>query len=146
MSVWLGGAILYGRVYGTLNRIYNATNNDEKTLRRHMVESFPGIQWQGAADPVKELCVKLWRLNAKAYSTRYGEMHRITQQHVALMLKEASEANDIQLFKDIGYIEYQCSEDATDNTRLFKQLGEFESRIAVAILLKSSEYNRAEWG
>lgn len=148
MSVWIGGSIFYGRIYGTLSRIYRSPQDDgEKTLRRHLIQSFPKIDWHNEeADPIKELCVKLWRLNAKAFNVRYAEKNTIGQTAIKLMLTEASEVGNMQLFKDIGFLEYQTDGDATCKSWLYKGLVEFESRIAVWMAMRTPLYAHALWG
>lgn len=148
MSVWVAGSLFFGRLYGTLNRVYRSPQNgDEHTLRRHIVQSFPKIDWQNdKIDPVKELCVRLWRLNLKAYNARYGEKLTIGQTAIKLMLTEASEVSDTQLFKDIGFLEYQTDGDATSKSWLYKGLVELENRIAVWMVMRTPEYNDAKWG
>jgi hypothetical protein len=108
--------------------------------------AFPQIKWRESKDPVKDLCVKLWRLNARAYNGRYGENAKISAADIKGMLRNASEVDDIQLFKDVGCIEYQCCETGTDHLKLFKQLQDFESRLGVAIAMSLPAYQQAKWG
>lgn len=146
MSVWLAGSAFYGRLYGTLHRIYTSpVDNSEKTLKRHLIQSFPKIDWF-KGDPVKDLCTKLWKLNAKAYASRYGERHTIGQAAIKNMLAEADEVDNMQLFKDIGFLEYQTDGDKTSGSHLYKGLVEFEGRIAVQMAINTPEYDNAKWG
>lgn len=122
----------------TMNRVVSFLLNN--------VESFAGVPTfttgspEGIGSAIGQL---LYRLNTDAVNQRYGEREESPGPRYAFKMVSVT---DIQAYKSIGCLMYQCSEGDVPERPLFRQLSEVHGELAHRIVGKLEAYDRAEWG
>ena len=106
-----------------------------------------------------EIFNKLYAFNVEAVNGRYNE-ENITSAEMPKNYKtlykfreydfenriEIIEPWHYELYKLLQCFIYQCCEDQTYNTPLYKALQELENRLAQYIVMNNINYSKADWG
>jgi hypothetical protein len=84
-------------------------------------------------------------LNVRAVNGRYEESHAAIDT-VLITYRTSPDTTIIQAYKSLKCWLYQCSEDATIDSDLYKLMDNVAKEIAMYIVEISPAYNAAEWG
>ena len=79
-------------------------------------------------------------MNTNAVNQRYDESN-----HAELYTFNKTMVTDVQAFKSLRCLMYQCSEGDVPNSELYKQMDDIGERMAVNIVYKLPSYDKAEW-
>lgn len=144
MSAFLASQKTYDYI---ANGLYDAAirHNSEYC---HTVRGFLGIDKDATDATLEEVVTdtvcKLYDLNRLALVTRYSDVWE-RDNHFPLDIKRSAIIDPVQFIKSISCVLYQCSEYLTDETNTYKQWSDLRNRLAYAFVVRSAEYDKAEW-
>lgn len=144
MSAFLANRKTYNYIASGL---YDAATRYDSD-HHYAVCSFLGIDRDTTPETleqvINELVCQLYDLNRLALVTRYGEGW--DRDNVSpLEIKRSVAINPVQFIKCIGCVLYQCCEYLTDETETYKKWTALEHRLALSLLMKTPEYDAAQW-
>lgn len=129
----------------TLNEIVAGIRQAHITDARHdtwITKDLSLLSASNLQGRYKYLFDKLYELNQMALKERYGEKQDFGSSYIFSIVCAPSQ---MQLFKHLRCLVYQCSEGDVPETLLYKDLGKLVEAIAVDIVGKMPEYEVASW-
>lgn len=136
MSAFIVADKTMGDIYSGL-RMYG---ND--AVLRYDIKKFLGGR------QIEEVVDILFRLNIRAVNQRYGDerAENMTRAELKVMCKVDLNVSVYQFLKSLECLHYQMAEGDVPNTKEYQMLGTLINDICVAMVHKSADYEKAEWG
>lgn len=101
----------------------------------------PASRYQTALQEFVQQC---YRTNVEAVNQRYGDNGKPARL-TFIPASGLPKWSDVQLFKYLECLSYQCAEGDVPESAIYKELESLIGQIARAIVGKSDEYEQAKW-
>lgn len=92
-------------------------------------------------------------LNMQAYSGRYRDEEYNPEYGAGFFFSrpfsvatECPLSDQVQIYKSLRFVAYQCGEDATIHSDLLKKMNAVSADLAMLTLRRTQEFEAAEWG
>jgi hypothetical protein len=108
-------------------------------LSRYEGRTFAGVPV--SCETAEAIGQALFQLNFDAVNQRYGEQNQSPEYKWRL-----SHATDIQQFKAVQCLSYQCAEGDVPERPLYRELEDLERLMAAEIIRHLPAYEHAPWG
>ena len=94
----------------------------------------------------EELSDALHLMNLEAIRQRYGQEYIEGVVGYVDLDAKPKKLSNVQFFKSLNCLLYQCSEGDVTDSQLYKELDQFSDGLPMEIMLESKAYGRAKWG
>jgi hypothetical protein len=94
----------------------------------------------------EKLAQAMFQLNCDGVTERYGKGEAEKFRPLNFTYKPEIQYSLVQVLKSLQCWKYQCSEGDVPETKLYQFFEEVEHHLALKIVMKLPEYDRATWG
>ena len=94
----------------------------------------------------EKLAKAMFQLNCDGVNARYGEGEAEKFRPLNFTYKPEGDTFLVQVLKSLQCWKYQCSEGDVPETKLYQFFEEVEHHLALQIVIRSPEYDKAKWG
>src|SRR5207248_10482061 len=94
----------------------------------------------------EKLAKAMFQLNIDGVNARYGEHEAEKFRPLNFTYKPEGDTFLVQVLKSLQCWKYQCSEGDVPETKLYQFFEEVEHHLALQIVIRSPEYDKAKWG
>ena len=111
----------------------------DRLARKYCVD-LASDQWD------EKLARAMFQLNCDGVNARYGEGEAGKFRPLNFTYKPEGDTFLVQVLKSLQCWKYQCSEGDVPETKLYQFFEEVEHHLALQIVIRSPEYDKAKWG
>lgn len=125
----------------TINKILAGIR--ESQLGNNWTKNLPYIKGTILDSPdLAKLGEKMLSMNRRAVNYRYNEKNA----RIPFRFRAVEMTSHVQLLKSIQCFLYQCSEGKTPHMALYKALEKYAGDLAIMMINKTPDWERATWG